>query len=304
MNSTQSKPITILLDNIAHGYARQFAGEQVNPIKGKQVYLNTLAVYGVYNYLKCFDINSSIADSDCWQTGLRAMFNLADITLPNGKLECLWLLPGEETTKIPLEVREDRLGYIVVQLESELNKIELLGFIAGKKIKLATETINISQLQPLETLFDAIITRQEINLNQWLNNIFTDDWQRIETILAGRITRSLATANPATTTIVRGKTIEWQINSLEQEIILVVKMMPQSNKTVDLCLQLYPGEGNDNLPAGLSVSILDATNQCCMSAQAKETDDWMQLEFSCQSEEEFKVEMNLAGVSIVEQFLV
>ncbi|MGD1920837.1 MAG: DUF1822 family protein [Pleurocapsa sp.] len=302
MNPTQSKPITILLDNNAHRYAQQFAKEQSNPIKGKQVYLNTLTVYSIHTYLKSLNINSNIANSDCWLTGLRAMFNVADITLSNGKLECLWLLPGEETTTIPLEIREDRLGYIVVQLEAELKQIELLGFISGDNIKFDTETINISRLQPLETLFYVIATPKKTPLNQWLNNIFTSDWQPVETILAGRITRSLTTAN-STTAITRGKTIARQINSLEQEIILVIKMMPQSDKTVDLCLQLYPGEGNNNLHAGLSVSILDAANQTCMSAQAKDTDDWMQLEFSCQPKEEFKVEMNLEGVSIVEQFL-
>ena len=301
------KPISILLDNNAHRYAQQFATEQVNPIKGKQVYLNTLAVYSVHTYLRCLNINSNIANSDCWQSGLRAMFDVADINLPNGKLECLWLLPGEEVINIPLEAREERLGYIVVQLEEQLKQVEILGFISGNQIKFDTETVNIAQLQSLETLFNAmsptsyaIAIKQQTNLNQWLDSIFSNDWQPVETILAGRITRSLATANPA---ITRGKTIEWQVNSLQQEIILVLKIMPQSNSTIDLCLQLYPGQADRDLPPGLSVSILDAGDRLCMSARAKKSDDWMQLEFSCHPGEKFKVEMNLAGVSVVEHFL-
>ena len=296
MNPTQPKPITILLDNNAHRYARQFASEQANPTKGKQVYLNTLAVYSVHTYLKCLNINSNIADSDCWQTGLRSLFDVADLTLPNGKLECIWLLPEEETITIPLEAREDRIGYIVVQLEAELKQVELLGFIDGKNIDFATETIDIDRIDALETLFDKIqkleVTQQQTNLSQWLNEVFTNDWQPIETILAGRITRSLATADSATASITKGKIIQWQTNSLDREIILVLKMMPQSNNAIDLCLQLYPADANNNLPAGLSVSILDAANQSCMSALAKDTDDWMQLEFSCQPEEKFTVEMN------------
>ncbi|MCC0179349.1 DUF1822 family protein [Waterburya agarophytonicola K14] len=115
------------------------------------------------------------------------------------------------------------------------------------------------------------------------------------------MTRSLATANP---TITRGKTIQWQLNSLEREIILVLKMIQQSDKAIALCLQIYPGKINNNLPEGLSVSILDRTNQTCLSAQAKDSNDWMQLEFSCQPGEQFKIEMNLAGVSMLEQFIV
>ena len=304
MNPTQSQPITILLTPQAHQYAQQFAGEQHNPSKGKQVYLNTLAVWGVHNYLKCLNIKSDIAHSDCWQPGLRTLFNLADITLDNiGKLECLWLLPGESTTQIPLEVREDRLGYLVVQLEADLKQVDLLGFVPGNQIKFDTESVDVDQLLSLNALFDMIEQLQnQVNLGQWLTGVFSDSWQPVETILAGRMTRSLAIANPAVATITRGKAIQWQLNSLEQEIILILRMSKQVDDLVDLSLQLYPGDASDNLPTGLSISILDQADQVSMSAQTEDTDDWIQLEFSCQPGEEFKVQMDLAGISIIEQF--
>jgi Protein of unknown function (DUF1822) len=290
----------IMLDRQTHLYAQQFASQQATPAKGKQVYLNTLAVCAVNNYLKCFSLSTNLAQSDCWHPGIRATFNVADLILLNfGKLECLWVLPQQETITIPTEVREDRIGYLVVQFEEELQQIELLGFMPSKAITFATETININQLQPLEFFFDTLDRLQkQINLRQWLNGIFTADWQPVETIMAGRIARSLTKDSPVTT-ISRGKAIAFSINHLEEKIILIINITESSLDAIDLCVQIYPDGENHNLPIGLSVKILDEAGETCLSAIAEDNDDWMQLEFICQPEENFTIELNLADINIV-----
>ncbi len=231
------------------------------------------------------------------------MFNVADLTLPNfGKLERLWILPQQETVTIPPEVREDPIGYIGVRSEEQLQQVELLEFIPRKTIKFATQTVNISQLQPLDTLFDTLDSLQkQVNLRQWLTGLFAEDWQPIATIMAGRMVRSLA--NNAANTISRGKIISWQINNLEAKVILVLKIT-DSTDAIDLCLQLYPDRDEPNLPTGLSVQILDETGEICLSATAKDSDDWMQLEFICHPGEKFQIELNLAGITVVEHFSI
>ncbi|MEL6495823.1 MAG: DUF1822 family protein [Cyanobacteria bacterium J06623_7] len=304
MNLTDSS-VTILLEPQAHNYARQFASEQAHPAKAKQVYLNTLAVYGVHTYLKCLGINSNLASSSCWRQSDRLLYDLADLILPDlGKLECRYLLPNDTEVKIPLAAREDRIGYVVVGLEENLQQINLVGFISPQLVNFATEAIAMTQLQPIANLFSAIAQIQNrVNLHQWFTDFFTPDWQPVDLILAGRITRSLATTN-SPTTITRGKTIQWQLNSLNTEIILVLQISQQSSQAIDLSLQLYPGSNSDYLPTGLSVAIIDEINNPCMSARAKDTDDWMQLEFTCQPGEQFQIVLELAGVSIVEYFSV
>ena len=307
---TTKTSITIPLETQAHNYAQQFASEQANPAKGKQVYLNTLAVYGVHTYLKYLDIKSNLADSSCWKKGPkglaiasdRTLFNLADLILPNlGRLECRYLLPGEQEVNIPLEAREDRIGYLVVQLEEELKQVEVIGFISPQQVQFNIEAISVSQLQPIEAFFRAIELQKVNNLRRWLDNIFTSDWQPIDIVMAGRITRSLTTANSGTT-ITRGKKIQWQIDNLDREVILAIAITEQSNQAIDLCLQLYPGNSN-YLPAGLSIEIIDCRDRVCMSAQAKNNDDWIQLEFTCQ-QEEFQIVLELDGVRMVEYFFV
>lgn len=287
-----NKQLTVMLDRQTHSYARQFASQQTTVQKGKQVYLNTLAVCAVNNYLKCFSIPTNLVQSDCWHPGTRAIFNVADLILPNfGKLECLWVLPQQETVTIPTEAREDRLGYLVVQFEEELQQVELLGLISSKTINFATESFNIKQLQPLDSLFDTLDSLQkQINLRQWLSGVFTPDWQPVETLMAGRMVRSLTNKDSA---ISRAKAISCQ----EEKIILVLKITESASDAIDLCLQLYTDGENHHLPSSLSVKVLNATGETCLSATAKDSDDWIQLEFSCQPTENFSIELNFAGIS-------
>ncbi|VEP11312.1 conserved hypothetical protein [Hyella patelloides LEGE 07179] len=311
LSTINNEQLTILLDSNAHNYAKQFASQQATIEKGKQVYLNTLAVYAVYTYLKCFPITTNLAQSDCWNPVLRGMFNVADLVLSNlGKLECCGLLPGEEVITIPAEVRDNRLGYLVVLLENELKEAALLGFIPSKAINYDTETVNISQIQPLDRLFDTLDSVQkQINLRQhgrkWLSGLFTPDWQPVETIMAGRVTRSLATnSDAALTTISRGKAISWEVNNIEEKVILILKITESNSEVVDICLQLYPDRESNNLPTSLSINILDETGVTCLSAIAKDSDDWIQLEFACHQGEVFNIELKLAEVSIIEKFVV
>jgi hypothetical protein len=301
--------LTLLLDRQTHLYAQQFASQQATPTKGKQVYLNTLAVCAVNNYLKCFSITTNLAQSDCWQPVNRTMFNVADLVLPNlGKLECLWVLPQQEIITIAPEVREDRIGYLVVWLTEELQQVGLLGFIPSKMVDFTTETVNINQLQSLDTFFDALESLQkQINLRQWLDGVFSTDWQPLETLMAGRMVRSLTKPEPELTAIARGQEISWQHNDSEQKIILILRITQinevasspreaetneSTSEAINCCLQIYPDGDDQSLPTGLMVKVLDATEEVCLSATAQDRDDWMQLEFTCQSTEEFTIELN------------
>lgn len=294
------QPLTIMLDRQAHRYAQQFAREQITPEKGKQVYLNTLVVSGVNSYLKCFSISTNLAQSNCWQPGMRAMFNVADLMLSQfGKLECLGILPQQTTVIIPPEAREDRIGYLVARLPEELQQLELLGFIPSQMVDFTTETIELDQLQSLDTLFDTLESLQkQIKLRQWLNGVFTMDWQPLESVMAGRMVRSLTEQESDQIAIARGKEISWKQDDSEQKIILIVKITKPNespSEAINCYLQLYPDGDNQSLPTGLTVKVLDASNEVCLSAIAQDRDDWMQLEFTCQSAEEFTIELNLGG---------
>ena len=299
MKLTQPSLPTILLDRHAHRYAQQFAKEQANPKKGKQVYLNTLAVYAVHTYIKCFAIKSALHQSDCWHPSLRTMFNIADLLLPKlGKLECRWVLPEDSHVNIPIEVRENRLGYIILQFTEELKQVQLLGFIPGSFIKPTTESIAISEIQPLDSFFDTIDRLQaKVNLSQWFTGIFSQDWQPVEAVMSGRMVRSLS-IELSKTSVSRCKII----SLYQQQIISVVKATHKSDSEIEIDLQIYPFDIQHNLPANLSVKVLDKFGSSCLEAATQNSDDWIHLAFNCHKHEDFSLEIIWGEIKYFEEF--
>lgn len=307
MSLTLAQPLKVYLTQEAHQYAEQFAAEQATPEKGKQVYLNTLAVVAVQTYLKWINMPTAIHQSDCWNSSLRAIFNVADLVLPNiGKLECRPILPGEKEFYLPPEVTENRIGYLAVQFEEDLNQVQILGFVSGRKIRQFQESIFLSEIDALDTLIDEIDWCQKcVNLRQWFAGIFQTEWQPSE-LLPGSNVRSLkkAASESEVPSISCGKNINWGSGETEQVTVLVVKVTAKYEEEIDICVRLYPINEIPYLPAGLQVQILDKSGNYCMEAEARETDDWIQLEFSCKPQEQFTVEMNLDEQVIRENFVV
>jgi hypothetical protein len=302
MNSTQSNYINIPLPQIAHRWAEEFAAEQNSPEKGKQVYLNTLAVYAVHSYLKWLNIETSLR-GDSWHQGIRAIFDVADLELPGiGKLECRPVMPGESAVILPIEVTQDRIGYVALQFHEQLDSVELLGFATTAQAQAAT--IHIAQLLKLDVLIETIHKLSlSVNLRQWLEGIFNPDWQSPELVFAESFRRSNTLAkeqiNRQLSAIGRAKVI-----NLGCQVVLLVQVTPTQTEVFDIRLRVYPGEDAVHLPPGLQMIILDEAENLCMEAQARNADDWVQLEFSCQHEEKFIVKLVLGDTEAKEEFAV
>lgn len=295
-----NEPITILLDRNAHRYAQQFASEQKNTYKGKQVYLNTLAVCAVNYFLKMLSVPTAIDRGDCWHSGSRIIFDTADLVLPNlGKLECRPLLPGESAFMLPPEVTSDRLGYVAVRFSEELNRVELLGFINASKITDPFESISLDHLQSLDTLIDRLYRQDlSINLSQWLAGIFDLTWQPTELLLANNsnFRKTKTTSDPLESTIERGKIIHFLDKENSATVILVVQLTRENSELIDVNLRIYPSEEDTHLPSELEVKILNEIGDSCLEATSRDTDNYLQLEFSCHEQERFMINFNWRGI--------
>ncbi|MEY3870237.1 MAG: hypothetical protein RLZZ338_4131 [Cyanobacteriota bacterium] len=162
MNTTEQYFLEIPLNQNAHQCALKFAQEQATKHKGKQVYLNTLAVYAVNYFLEWAEWETNLDQSDSWNPGLRALFNVADLVIPDiGKLECRAVTEGETVIYLPPEVREERIAYIGVLLPEKLDKAKLLGFIPAADIDEEISEIPLESLQPIEQLSDYFFLLEE-----------------------------------------------------------------------------------------------------------------------------------------------
>ncbi len=157
MDTKQTNFLTMDLSRENHETARKFSVQQDAVEKGKQVYLNTLAVLGVRSFLDWLGIETDLNAGDSWHSVVRSFQNVADLVIPNlGKLECRPVLPGQTVISLPPEVTEDRIAYIGVQFQEQLNEVQLLGFYPTIDPQSPPKEIEIASLQPIETLIDYI----------------------------------------------------------------------------------------------------------------------------------------------------
>ncbi|MCA1993635.1 MAG: DUF1822 family protein [Coleofasciculus sp. S288] len=320
MTSTQPLHLSVPLGQDAHTIAEQFAAEQATPEKGKQVYLNTLAVYAVHSYLKWLPVETALTQGDSWHPGLRAMFDVADLVLPNiGKLECRPVLPSETAFGLPPEATTDRLGYVAVQFNRQLDSVQLIGFVPASVLAEPTEKIWLAELHSLDALIDTIYKRSLqpvqnptltpnpllVNLCQWLEGIFEEVWQPTGLVLASNLRgTSRLDIDSQTSAVNRAKVIDLGTEGADCVVVLVVQLTPTATEVFDIRLRIYPGGDSIHLPANLQLIVLDEGGTDCMEAQSRSADNWMQLEFSCQHEERFSVRVMLGEKSITEQFVV
>ena len=178
----QQKSLEIPITRKALATAEQFASQQPHPQEQEQVRLNTLAVWAVHDYLELMEIETELQESDSWNPVVRLCEDVADLMVKGlGKLECRPLLPNSVTRNIyhlPPEVWEERIGYLVVEIDTDRNRATLLGFTP---VAVNGELL-LSELQPLTNLLEHLesLTQSQVNLSQWLNNIFATGWQEIE----------------------------------------------------------------------------------------------------------------------------
>lgn len=198
--------------------ARQFAALVSNPQEAKLVYLNTLAVWAVHDYLQLMEIDTDLGQSDSWHPVLRMCVDVADLTVTGlGKLECRpvkangqGMFENQEPSPshlikshpesfeqsmtavcfIPPEVWDERIGYVVVEIDEQKKEATLLGFAKTA----GTGELVLSELQSMDALLRYLdelarshqahqsLERSPINLSQWMLNVFEAGWQDVESL--------------------------------------------------------------------------------------------------------------------------
>ncbi|MEG4385288.1 DUF1822 family protein [Microcoleus sp. N9_A2] len=195
-NSTGIQSLPMPITQKAIRLASQFASEHNHPQKVEQIYINTLAVLVVGDYLKLLDIETDLSQCDSWNPVIRLFENVADLYIKGlGKIECIPIrkvhhnvqndnensaadLP--EMCRVPTEARDERIGYIAVEIDEEEKEARLLGFSPTA----TTGELVLSDLHSLDEFLIHLeqIHESQVDLRQWLENIFTSDWLSVESI--------------------------------------------------------------------------------------------------------------------------
>ncbi|NJM72557.1 MAG: DUF1822 family protein [Scytonema sp. RU_4_4] len=310
--------LTLPITQAALRTAEQFASQQPTPEKAEQVRLNTLSVWVVDEYLKMMDIPTELINSDIWNPVLRLCADIADLKLPElGSLECRPVRFPEQICYIPPETWEERVGYVVVQIDESLQEAKLLGYVRH----VATEELPLNQLQPLEDFIEYLGQLRQtpmktfVNLSQWLAGMFDAGWQTVESLWNQPELRPAYTfrnpgiveqnhTNQTQAFTRRAKLIDLGIQMTNQPVILIVEIRPKADQQTGIRLQLHPTDHQTYLTPGVQLTVLDESGTLFLETQARSGDNYLQLQFRGEPGERFGVQVVLNDASITENFVI
>jgi hypothetical protein len=322
MNVINISHFTIALDKSAHRSAANFAATQTSPTKGRRVYLNTLAVSAVRQYLNCVcELDIDLTHGHSWNPEFHSIMDVADLMIPNvGRIECVPVLPDRTEVILAPEIIDDRVGYVAVQFSEDLSSVELLGFV----VKPEGGIININQLQPLEDLLDLIYVERINNLSQFLNGILGIGWEPIESLIVvggasplenRNITipnqpdfalRNILTSTPyeSIREFNTGKIIDLRANIANIPLLLLIGLNHEPDGRINVRARLHSTGGVPVLPPNLKLTLQDANGESLSQVQYPEAMNFIQLQsFKLKSGTQFKIQVALDNHSFTELFI-
>jgi Protein of unknown function (DUF1822) len=308
---------TIVLDREAHHWAKKFAAQQTSLAKGRSVYLNTLAVCAVQQYLK-FVCQLQLEPGDAWRPSYQSIMDVADLVIPQlGKIECRSILPGETIMIVPPESIDDRVGYVAVQFNETLDQVELLGFTQH----LSAGEILIDQLSPLENLIDLVMTALPsavtTNLGEILAGILQNGWESIGSLVTDEMhldKQEIALRNIATTlnhtpydsiqVFTAGKMIDLKIHLGNIALLLLIGLNKEPDGRMKVRVRLYSAGQEMQLPPNLRLTLQDGNGQVTGQVQYAQPMNFIQLNyFRLESGTKFNIQVALADRSLTESFI-
>jgi hypothetical protein len=182
--------LTIPLTAENRRQAERFAQIQVTPEASERIFRHTLAILATAHYLKMMDIDTDLMASYSWNPAIQMVADIADLYLPDlrHRIECRPVRPGDPQCYFPEEVWDNRLGFVVVQIDAAATTAELLGFVP----EISVEQLPLSYLRPLENLVDVIDIAEAKStaamapamasiqqLRDWLQGAGSELWQSL-----------------------------------------------------------------------------------------------------------------------------
>ncbi|NET01402.1 MAG: DUF1822 family protein [Sphaerospermopsis sp. SIO1G1] len=292
-------------------FAREFSQQQKYPNKARQVYLNTLAVRAVnfycHNLLK---IETELEKSQSWDKNARFLMNVADLKVKGlGTLECRPVLKGDKVCPIPPEVRTDRIGYVIVEIDEKAKTGTLINFVKNIEEKEVLPLVDLPDIEGLIDLFlseqpdppEPVIAEEKLSeLKQQLEALFSNEWDEPEKVLASssrrgkkRGTERSASSTksiqelPSEITVRKAKSIKLK----DREFALIIKIEQKNDNDLQIFFEVKPQLMG--LPAGLELALLSPSGHKMTSNKTIGGEDKLQIPRSKPASMQLKKLQNL-----------
>lgn len=311
-NHIVDSPLPLPISQQTKLIAQQLADQLAVIAVDERVYLNTLAVLVVNDYLQMMGFATDLRGSETFNPLLHLAADVSDLQVTGlGHLECRAVTPGELSCYIPEDVWQDRIGYAVVEIAESQRLALLLGFTQS----VTEASLPLKQLQPPEFLLRHLHQlMQELNsvntvvISQWFENLFVAGWQNLEALFAGdtlNLALSLRSDPAPEREVVGAKLIDWGVDLGGEAVTLLVALTKITDEQVGVRVQVRPVTGASYLPPNLVLAICSPTGETLREVRSRSLDDYIQLpRFQGVRGDRFQLRLTLNQVSLTEDLAI
>ena len=141
-----------------------------------------------------------------------------------------------------------------------------------------------------------------VSIEDWLEQIFEQGWQTLETLLPQTPALRFRSAASGTAVLTCGKKIF--LNSAPDDLLLMFSVDIEANKRRNIRIQLYPS-GDAILPNNVMLALeMSETGQLLKAVKAGEHDDYIQIPpFRCSAGQRLRVHIQLEESTCQEDFI-
>jgi hypothetical protein len=143
-------------------------------------------------------------------------------------------------------------------------------------------------------------TPRRIQLGQWLQNVFEEGWQSLESLLGQeQLALNVRQVDVSETAVRRVKLL----NLPDRALLLLVILEPEADGRIGVRSQLRSRDASFNLPASLQLSLISSTGDIIQSVQSRLQDDVIQLRrFRSALGTQFSLQVAIDNTVITEDF--
>lgn len=155
------------------------------------------------------------------------------------------------------------------------------------------------------------LNQAPVNLSRWLEGIYDNLWDSIETFLDSNIGGATSSVNfnfrdsreVEAENIKRAKVIN--LGTEFNSFVLVIALNRGDNQLLCIRVQLHPVSGNLYLPSTIKLALILDSGEIIQEVQAREQDNYIQLSrFEGEVGESFNIQVSLDNYQITETFVI
>ena len=170
-------------------------------------------------------------------------------------------------------------------------------FLEPTSIPLPVRSAQITTTKPPQ-----YIQKSTTKLSQWLQNVFDETWQTIDSLInpEANLEYSLRNVDEG---VKRAKLIDLGMQLGNQNVALLVNIKGETEGKLAILIQLHPGSEARYLPPNLKLILLSKAGKILQEVQSRTRDNCIQLKpFRGEKGKRFQIQVSLGSSSITENF--